>query len=212
MELSSIISQLNWRLATKNFDPNKKISDNDFDMLIEVLRLTASSYGLQPWKFVVVKNPEIREKLLAASYGQSQITDASHLIVLCAKTYLSETDINEYLERTAEVRGLNLENLDGFKGMLNSFVGGKSSEMLQAWATKQTYIALGNLLTSCAMAEIDSCPMEGYDQGSYNQILELDKLGLTAAVVCPVGYRKEDAPESKEKKVRFSKEDLVINI
>lgn len=212
MELSSIISQLNWRLATKNFDPSKKISNVDFGMLLEALRLTASSYGLQPWKFVVVKNAEVREKLKAASYGQPQITDSSHLIVLCAKTSLSETDVNEYLQRTAEVRGLSMENLEGFKGMLSSFVGGKSSEMLQAWATKQTYIALGNLLTSCAMVEIDSCPMEGYDQSAYNQILGLDKLGLTAAVVCPVGYRKDGAPETKEKKVRFNIEDLVIEV
>ncbi len=212
MELKSIISRLEWRMATKTFDPNKKLSESDLGLLLEALRLTASSYGLQPWKFVVVNDPEIREKLKAASYGQAQITDASSLIVICAKTSLNNSDVDEYLNKTASVRGLQMENLEGFKGMLYGFIAGKDVESLKTWSVKQTYIALGNLLTTCALAEIDSCPMEGFDQNAYNQILGLEKLGLTAAVVCPVGYRSEDAPESKEKKVRFSREELVIEI
>lgn len=212
MELNSIVEQLNWRLATKSFDPNHKISDSDFDLLLEVLRLTASSYGLQPWKFVVVKNPEVRAKLQTASYGQKQIVDASNLIVLCAKTSLGQKDVDEYIQTTAKVRDLKLEDLAGFKGMLSGFVVNKSKEALQAWAVKQVYIALGNLLTTCALANIDSCPMEGFDAAAFDQVLGLEKLGITATVVCPVGYRLENAPEAKEKKVRFSREDLIIEI
>lgn len=212
MEIQSIVDQLNWRMATKTFDPNKKISEGNFDLLLETLRLTPSSYGLQPWKFIVVKNPEIREKLQAASYGQKQITEASHLIILCAKTTLSQVDVDQYIESTAQTRDLKAEDLEGFKGMLSSFVGGKNQEALQVWATKQTYIALGNLLTSCAIAKIDTCPMEGFDPKAYNEILGLDKIGLTATLACPVGYRKDDAPESLYKKVRYPKSELIIEI
>ena len=212
MELNSVINQLNWRMAIKSFDPDKKISDIDFDLLLEVLRLTPSSYGLQPWKFVVVKNPEVRKELQTASYGQKQVVEASHLIVLCAKTFLDQADIDHYIQTTAQVRGLKLEVLDGFKGTLSSFVGNKNQEALQDWAAKQVYIALGNLLTTCAVINLDTCPMEGFDVTAYNRILGLEKMGLTVAVVCPVGYRLEHAPEINDKKVRFSREELVIEI
>jgi len=212
MEIKSIIDQLNWRMATKTFDPSKKISEADFDLLLEAIRLTPSSYGLQPWKFVVVKNAEIREKLQAASFGQKQVADASHLIVLCAKTSLGQADVDGYIQKTAQVRGLAEENLAGFKNMLNGFVGSKNQEALQVWAMKQVYIALGNFLISCAMANIDTCPMEGFDAAAYNQILDLEKYGVTATVVCPVGYRLENAPEINDKKVRFSKEELIIEV
>ena len=212
MELNSVVAQLNWRMATKNFDPDKKISDNEFQLLLEALRLSPSSYGLQPWKFVVVKNPDVRVKLQAASYGQKQVGDASHLIVLCAKTSLGQADVDHYIQSTADVRGLKIEDLAGFKGMLSTFIGGKEKDVLQGWATKQVYIALGNLLTTCAISNIDTCPMEGFDSTAYNEILGLEKLGLSATLVCPVGYRLADAPEAKEKKVRFSKEELIITI
>lgn len=210
MELNSVITQLNWRMATKNFDPSQKISDSEFELLLEALRLSPSSYGMQPWKFVVVKNSDIREKLQTASYGQKQITDASHLVILCAKTSLGQADVDHYIQSTADVRGLKIEDLAGFKGMLSGFVGGKEKEVLQNWATKQVYIALGNLLTTCAMVNIDTCPMEGFDPAAYSEILGLEKLGLAATLVCPVGYRLADAPEAKEKKVRFPKEELII--
>lgn len=212
MELNSIIAQLNWRMATKSFDPAKKISDSDLELLTEALRLTPSSFGLQPWKFVVVENPELKAKLQVASYGQKQIIEASHLLVLCAKTTLGQADVDAYIQNVAEVRGLNLEVLDGFKKMMSGFVAGKDKDALLSWATKQVYIALGNLLTTCAMASIDTCPMEGFDPAAYNEILGLEKFGVTAIVVCPVGYRLTDAPEANDKKVRFPKEELVIKI
>jgi nitroreductase len=212
MELNFVINQLNWRLATKTFDPDKKISDNDLDALLEALRLTPSSYGLQPWKFVVINDLELRKKLQAASYGQKQVKDASHLIVLCAKTSLGQNDVENYIETAARVRGLKLEDLSGFKKILSEFIGSKSKEELQIWAIKQVYIALGNLLTTCAMIKIDSCPMEGFDARAYDQILGLDKLGVTAVLICPVGYRLENAPEIKNKKVRFSRDELIIEV
>ena len=212
MELNSVITQLNWRLATKSFDPNKKITDGNIGLLSEALRLTPSSYGLQPWKFLIIKNTEIKEKLLLASYGQKQVVDASHLIVLCTKTSIDQTNVEQYIQNTAQTRGLSLEALGGFKGMLSGFVGAKSKEELRSWAVKQVYIALGNLLTTCAVASIDTCPMEGFDTAAYDQILGLEKLGITATVVCPVGYRLENAPEINEKKVRFPKEEVVVEI
>lgn len=212
MELNSIITGLNWRMATKSFDPNKKIPTKDFDSLLEILRLTPSSYGLQPWKFVVVKDVIVRKKLQEAAHGQKQVVDASHLIILCVKTSLNQNDVNDYIERIVQVRGLRLEDVAGFKEMLSGFINGKDKTALQVWATKQTYIALGNLLAACAMARIDSCPMEGFDVQAYNRIIGLDKIGLTTTLVCPVGYRLEDAPEIKNKKVRFAKNELVIEI
>ena len=131
---------------------------------------------------------------------------------MCSKTSLSQTDVDEYIQKTSEIRELKNEDLASFKGMLSNFISSKSKEVLQNWATKQVYIALGNLLTSCAMVNIDTCPMEGYDAKAYDQILDLEKYGITATVVCPVGYRLENAPETLEKKVRFAKEDLIIEI
>jgi len=212
MELSSVIEQLNWRMATKNFDPDRKILESDFELLLEALRLTASSYGLQPWKFVVVKNPEVRAKLLPASYGQKQVVDASHLVVLCAKKSLGQVDVNEYILQIAKTRGLKPEELDSFKDLLNTFIGSKDQTALKIWAVKQVYIALGNLLTTCAITKIDACPMEGFDTSSYDQILGLEKLGLTSVVACPLGYRLENAPEIKNKKVRFDTNQLVVEI
>lgn len=212
MELNLVINQLNWRLATKSFDPVKKISDTDFDLLLEALRLTPSSYGLQPWKFVVVKNPEIRKKLQAAAYGQKQVVEASHLVVLCAKTSLGQKDVDDYIQTTIKVRSLKFEDLASFKEMLSGFIANKDKNELQSWAIKQVYIALGNLLTTCAVVGVDSCPMEGFDSRAYDQILGLEKLGVTAAVICPVGYRLKDAPEINNKKVRFPKGDIIVEI
>ncbi|MCX6780379.1 MAG: NAD(P)H-dependent oxidoreductase [Candidatus Magasanikbacteria bacterium] len=210
MELSNIIEQLNWRAAVKLFDPEKKISETEVEQLLEVLRLSPSSFGLQPWKFIVVKDVETRKKLQAASYNQTQVIDASHFIVLCSKTSLNQEDVDHYIETVASVRGIIKEDLSGMEKSLSGFISHKSPDEFAVWSTKQVYIALGNLLSACAMAGIDACPMEGFEVSKYNEILELTSLGLTANVVCAIGYRSESDRGGSNKKVRFPKEEVVI--
>ncbi len=210
MELSNIIEQLNWRTAVKLFDPDKKVSETEVEQLLEVLRLSPSSYGLQPWKFVVVKDLETRKKLKEASHNQAQVLDASHFIVLCSKTSLTQADVDHYVQTVAKIRDVKVEDLAGMEKSLLGFIGKKSPEEFAMWTAKQVYIALGNLLSACAMAGIDSCPMEGFEVSKYNEILGLHDLDLTANVACAIGYRSEGEIIGKKKKVRFSKEEVEI--
>lgn len=209
--MNNIIEALNWRYACKQFDPNKKISDKDFDTILESLRLTASSYGLQPWKFVVVENKELRSALVGASWNQKQVEDASHLIVMCVPTQIDETFVDSYLEDTALTRGQAVEELVGFKKML-MMVANKSEADKFIWAKSQSYIALGNLLSTCAQMRIDSCPMEGFQPKKYDEILGLTEMGLTSVLVCPVGYRDEADKYIGNKKVRFTRDKLVVKL
>jgi|SRR5581483_5211361 len=208
-----LINQLNWRYATKQFDPQRKISPENWAVLEEALALSPSSFGLQPWKFIVVTDPSIREKLVPASWGQRQIADASHLIVFAFKKNLGEKDIEAYVNRIAQVRGLPAESLTGFRDMMiGSVIKGMDASTRAAWATRQVYIALGNFLTSAALMGIDACPMEGIEPEKYNEILGLDKLGLSAVVVATAGYRSNDDKYAALKKVRFPKEEVLLEI
>jgi nitroreductase / dihydropteridine reductase len=208
----NIIKDLNWRYATKKFDSTKKINPENIETLTESIRLVPSSFGLQPLKLVVVTNPEIKNKLKDAAFGQSQIADCSHLMVFCAKTNLNQEDVKEYIENTAKIREISVESLDGLSKYINSFIEPKTQSELKIWSQKQAYIALGFLLYSAATLKIDSCPMEGFDPNQFDEILDLKKHNLTATVICPVGYRSEQDFMSKAKKSRFSKERFVINI
>ncbi len=209
--MARIIEDLNWRYACKKFDPSQKLSEADLTTLLESLRLTASSYGMQPWKFVVVENPELREKLVPASWGQAQVAEASHLIVICSPAVIDEAFVDRYIADTAKTRGQQPTDLEGFKKMLMNITK-KSPEAQHAWAKNQVYIALGTLLTACAELRIDSCPMEGFKPKEYDEILGLKDLGLTSMVVCPVGYRHTEDKYSSNKKVRFSLEELTIKL
>jgi nitroreductase len=208
-----LLGQLNWRYATKGFDPNRKISPQDWAVLEEALLLTPSSGGLQPWKFIVVTNPAVRAKLLPASYGQAQITDASHLVVFTAKKNFNESDVDAFINHTAATRRVSAESLAPFRGML---VGGIVQSMDEpardAWARNQVYIALGNLLTSAALLGIDACPMEGFDRAQYDEILGLKTKGLTTAVIAAVGYRSPTDKYAGASKVRFPKEQVFTRI
>ncbi len=209
--MEKIVEDLNWRYACKEFDASKKITDKDFETLMETLRLTPSSFGLQPWKFIVVENLELREQLVGASWKQNQVKDASHLIVLCSPKVLDETFVTDYVADMANTRGQDIKELEGFKSML-MMIPNKSPEDQYIWSKNQVYIALGNLMTVCAQMRIDSCPMEGFQAKKYDEILGLDKMGLTSMVVCPVGYRSESDKYIDLKKVRYSLEELVIKI
>ena len=174
-----LINQLNWRYATKQFDPNRKITLTDWATLEEALRLTPSSGGLQPWKFVVITDPAVRAKLRPASYGQAQITDASHLVVFAAKNNLSEADVDAHIKHIAEVQGAPIEALSPLRGMLvGGIVQSMDEKARDAWARNQVYIALGNLLASAALLGIDACPMEGFDRAQYDEILGSKAKGL----------------------------------
>lgn len=207
-----ILEKLNWRYATKRFDTSKKVSDKDFEMLIEAVRLSPSSWGLQPWKFVVVKDKSIREKLKIAAWGQTQITDASHLVVLCSLNELNQNQVDKYIGSVAKTRGQSLKSLVDDKKMLNDFVSGDTKENLFNWMSQQVYIALGVLLISCAVNDIDACPMEGFEKEKFDEILNLRKFGIKSQVLCAIGYRSATDKHASDKKVRFLKKDIVIEI
>lgn len=205
-----LLKQLNWRYATKQFDPQQKISAHDWAALEEVLVLSPSSFGLQPWKFINVTDPAVREKLVPVSWGQRQIADASHLVVFTIKQNLNEADVDTFLKRTAEVRGVPLESLAGYRNMLvGSIIKGMDEAARQTWSAKQVYIALGNFLSAAALLGIDACPMEGIEPAKYGEILGLDKQGLLAVVVATAGYRSAEDKHAGLKKVRFAKHEVL---
>jgi nitroreductase len=208
-----LLDQLKWRYATKQFDPNRKISTQDWATLEEALLLTPSSGGLQPWKFIVVTDPVVRKRLLPASFGQAQITDASHLVVFAAKQNFGEADVDAHVKHLAEVQGTSIEALAPLRDML---VGGIVKSMDEkgrdAWARNQAYIALGNLLTSAALLGIDACPMEGFDRAQYDDILGLPEQGFATAVIATVGYRLSTDKYANAPKVRFPKEQIFARV
>ena len=210
---SQLLDRLNWRYATKQFDPSRKISPEDWAALEDALVLSPSSGGLQPWKFVVVTDPEVRAKLTPASYGQAQIKDASHLVVFAAKTHFGEADVDAHLKNLAEAQGAPIEALAPLRGMLvGGIVQAMDEPARNAWARNQTYIALGNLLTSAALLGIDACPMEGFDRAQYDELLGLKAKGLASAVIATLGYRLPTDKYAAAPKVRFPKNQIVISV
>lgn len=210
--MNTTIEALNFRYATKAFDTNKKLTDEQLAVLTESLRLSASSYGLQPWKFFVISNPELRAQLRAAAYDQSQITDASHLIVIATYKEMTPAHIDAFFASIAETRGIPADALQGYKDMVVGSASRLSSEQAAVWNAKQGYLALGTLLTTAALEKIDACPMEGFDAAKFNEILGLDAMGLTATVICPVGFRSEEDKTAAYKKVRFAAADVIVEL
>ncbi|MUU78404.1 NAD(P)H-dependent oxidoreductase [Winogradskyella endarachnes] len=208
----SIIEKLKWRYATKKFNPSKKLSESQLTTLKEAFNLTALSYGLQTLKLVVVEDNKVRENLVGMSYGQRQVADASHLLVLCIQTEINETDVNEHFKTIKKIRQTPDAILAPFKEQLNTSIAEMSSAKKQDWATRQAYIALGNLMTVCAVEGIDSCPMEGFIPKDIDNALGLDKLKLNSVLLLPVGFRAEDDMFSTFKKVRKSISKTVIEL
>ena len=210
--MSTLLENLNWRYATKKFDASKKISDANLNTLKEAVRLAASSYGLQPYKVVIVENPELREQLKAAAYGQTQITDASQIFIFANDLNAGPESVAAYIKNISETRGLPTEALGGFADMMNGVISNLSQEAKNIWTAKQTYIALGTLLAAAAELKIDATPMEGFNAAAFNEILGFDKLGLNASVIATVGYRHDEDDSQHYKKVRKSHEELFITI
>ena len=208
---STIEQQLSWRYATKRFDPNKKISNVDWHTLEESLRLAPSSFGLQPWRFIVVKNPETRQRLQPVSWNQPQITEASHLVVIAAKKEVTHGDVDDYLNLISSVRGAPLSSLQTYGGMMKGFLDNLAAHgTCEAWATRQAYLALGMLLSTAAALKIDSCPLEGIDPVAYDEVLHLNQSGYSTKVACALGYRSLEDATASYSKVRYPRAQIVL--
>lgn len=209
----ALLAQLQWRYAVKKFDATKKIPAADWAALEQSLILSASSYGLQPYRFVVVEDPAVRAQLPALSWGQTQTTDASHFVVFARRLAVTTADVDRYLARIAQVRGIGLDALAGLRGMLvGDIIEGPRSQWAAEWAARQAYIALGFLLTSAAALGIDACPMEGFSPADYDKVLGLEAQGLGAVCACALGYRASDDPYATAPKVRLPADELILKI
>jgi nitroreductase len=205
-----LLEQQQWRYAVKKFDSQKKISEKDWKALEESLILTPSSYGIQPWKFLVIKSPDMKATLTPFSWKQSQVADCSHYVVFSVLKKVDEAYITKYVERMAEVRGLEVTQLEGFKKMMvGDVVTGARSHWSTEWAARQAYIALGNFMTSAAILGIDTCPIEGFQPEKYDETLKLSAQGLTSVVCCAAGYRSPEDKTISSKKVRFTSHEMV---
>jgi len=210
--MSNFIKNANWRYATKKFDPTKKVSNEDIEFLKEAVRLSASSYGLQPYKVIFVENPELRAQLQPVAWGQAQIVDASHLVVFANITNFGETQIDAHVNNMAVTRGLPTDALKGYGDFMKSKITTLSEDNRNVWTSKQTYIALTNLLNAASELGIDVTPMEGFEPEKFNEILGLTELGLNATLVATVGYRHAEDDTQNYAKVRKSNEELFINL
>jgi len=206
-----LLKNLKWRYATKKFDSTKIVSDENIETIKQVVQLSPSSYGLQLYKVLIIKNKEIREKLKAVSWEQPQVTDASHLIVFCNYTEISEKHIDSFLIRTAKTQKKKEDSLKGYGTHIKANISQKTKKEQNEWTAKQTYLALGNLLISCAKLKIDATPMEGFEPEKYNEILGLSKQGLHASVIAPIGYRSDEDKTQYNPKIRKPLNDLFIH-
>jgi len=208
----NIIDSLKWRYAVKKFDTNKELSEIQIETLKEAFNLTATSYGLQPLKLVIIKNKKIQEKLVPFSWNQQQILQASHLLIICIKDHYTTKEVENYFNLVQKIRNTPDEVINPFKKFLTAEIAKKTQEELYVSNKNQAYIALGNLLTVCASQEIDSCPMEGFTPGKYDEILDLKKDNLKSVLVLPVGFRASDDYMKDLTKVRKNISDSIIEI
>lgn len=204
----SLLSNLQWRYAVKKFDASKKIPAHLWSALEQAVQLAPSSYGLSPWKFVVVNDPALRAKLRAAAWNQPQITDASHLLVICRKSSITKADVEQYVARVAQVRGVAADSLKGLQDMMVGSISAPNFDGA-AWMARQAYIALGFFLSSAAMMGVDACPMEGFVNDQFDEILGLRAQGYTSVVVATAGYRAADDWLATQKKVRWPEAQVI---
>ncbi|MDD0852481.1 NAD(P)H-dependent oxidoreductase [Halobacteriovorax sp. GB3] len=204
-----ILEALDWRYATKIFDADKKINEKDWNTLVESVRLAPSSYGLQPWKFIVVENKELRAKLREVSWNQSQVTDASHYLVFTTLEKLDAQYVDKFVADIAKTRGLQVEDLAGYRDMMvGNLVEGPRSQTIDAWAQRQSYIAMGQLTLAAGLLKIDTCALEGLDPAAYDKLLGLEDGPYKTIAAVALGYRKDDDKYKDLKKVRFDQEEV----
>jgi nitroreductase len=210
---SQLLDALHWRYATKVFDPNRKIPADIWATLEESLVLSASSFGLQPYRFLVINDKATREKLMPHAWGQRQVIDASHFVVFAARTSVTEAEIDAFIQRIARVRRVPAESLAGYRGMMTGPLLSEGFKPIAPhWTARQAYLALGNLLTSAALLGVDACPMEGFVPAEFDQALGLSAQGLASVACCALGYRSSEDKYAALPKVRAPKADLVKTV
>nr|WP_320134069.1 NAD(P)H-dependent oxidoreductase [uncultured Holophaga sp.] len=210
-QASDILDSLQWRYATKRFDPARPVSPEDWGTLKEALALSASSYGLQPYRFILPENPAVRARLREAARGQAQVTDASHLVVFAARDRITLKDVEDYVARVAHTRDQPLEAFGGMRNtIVSDLVEGPRAPVAGHWAARQAYLALGNLLTTAALLGIDACPMEGFSPAEFDRILGLEGTGYHTVCMCALGYRSPEDAYAKATKFRYPAEELFI--
>lgn len=209
---TSTIEKLNWRYATKKFDSRRKLSPEKLNVLKHTFNLTATSYGLQPVKMIIVSNPDLKEKLMPLTYNQPQVRDASHVLILCVESEIDTAFIIDHFKRVEDTRNTSREILDRFEQNLVEIFDGWDKAQIKQWMINQLYLTLGALLSVCAVEKIDSCPMEGFLPEEYDKLLGLDALGLESVIVLPVGYRDESDFFISLKKVRRGVNELIVEM
>ncbi len=208
-----LIEQLQWRYAVKEFDPGKKIPEHMISALEEALVLTPSSFGLQPWKFIIIEDQTIKDQLPAISWNQPQPKDCSHMVVLAIKRDFAEGDVARFIDCLAETRGVPVESLEGYKGFAAGFIAkGVGEGWIEHWSTHQVYIAIGQLMAAAAMLGIDACPMEGIQADRYDEILGLDGLEYHVVLGCALGYRSDSDKYATMEKARYPKEEVIERV
>lgn len=210
--MTQVLEALKWRYATKKFDAKRILAQDKIEILKNAFNLTATSFGLQPVRLLIINNKEIQQKLLPVSMDQRQVVDASHLLVFCVEKSIDSNYVDTYFNTVKAIRNTEDEVLAPFKEYLLDHFSTVSPEDKNLWATKQAYITMGNLLTVCALEKIDACPMEGFLPDGYNEVLNLDEKGLRAVLVMPVGYRAQDDMFADLKKVRKDVKNAVLEL
>ncbi len=208
----NIIESLEWRAAIKQFDPTKKVSQENVEELIKAANLTATSGGFQPFKLIVVSEGELKSKLANHAYGQPQVKDASHVLIFAVQTNIDENIVHEYIDRAADVRKVDKSAFEGYANSMKGYLSSMDSDTRYAWSKNQSYIALGTLLTVAAEMRIDTCPMEGFEPLKFQELLDLESKNLMPVSILPIGYRSENDVHSKDAKVRKTRENFVIEL
>jgi nitroreductase len=207
---AQLLAALHWRYATKAFDPVRRIPDDVWAVLEQSLVLAPSSFGLQPYRFLVIHDPAVRQSLLPQAWGQKQVVEASHFVVFAARTGVTEAEIDRFLALAAETRGVSTGSLAGYRGMMTGMLLNPAFQpVVPHWTARQAYIALGGLMTGAALLGIDACPIEGFVPAEFDRILGLPAQGLTAVACCALGYRHASDKHAALPKVRFPASTLV---
>lgn len=209
----TLLEALNWRYATKKFDPVRKISAEIWQTLEATLVLAPSSIGLQPWRFYVITDPAMKAQLMPAAWNQAQVVECSHFVVFTVRKNLGADHVERHIERMVEVRGVVKESLTKFGQMaLRNLDAARAEGRLDTWQTYQIYIALGSFMTAAALLGVDTCPMEGFEPLKFDDILGLTATDYMSIVGCAAGYRLPDDKYASTKKVRFKAEDVIVRI
>ena len=207
-----LINALKWRYATKRMN-GKKVAQEKIDNILEATRLSASSMGLQPYTILVVENEELKKKIQPAAFNQPQITEASHLLIFAAWDNVTEEQVNDYINNIAEVRGVSLESLEGFRKSLLNIVHGRTQQQKYEWSARQAYIAFGTAIAAAAVEEVDATPMEGFNADALDEVLNLKEKGLRSVTILALGYRDAEKDFlATSKKVRRNREKLIVEL